>query len=100
MKDQPCKVNKLITGRDLRKIRLSARLPTTILAKEIGLKSRKTINNWEEGRSEPNINQFITFCTTAGLSPGHVIAAIQSRNSQDPSQKRDFIIGKCVVKTF
>lgn len=55
-------MEKYLVGRDLKLMRLGAELTTSKMAEYIGVKSRKTIENWESDQSEPGINQFIKFC--------------------------------------
>ena len=62
--------NKIIQGHDLKYIRVQAKITTSIMAEYLGLKSRKTIENWESETSEPSINKYILFCKFADVHPG------------------------------
>lgn len=91
-------VPRWITGRDLHVIRVHAKLGTPEMAKKLDLKSRKTISNWEQQNSQPNINVFIKLCAYAGFNPSLVIAEIIKRNSEDPTQKRFLNLRRCQDK--
>jgi DNA-binding XRE family transcriptional regulator len=51
-----------ISGADLRKMRLDARLTTVRMAKLASVKTRKTYENWEKDIGAPSMNQFIAMC--------------------------------------
>lgn len=95
---QPKAVTRVITGRDLRLIRLFNKIPTLEMAEALNLKSRKTIENWEKQRSQPSINQLIVFCAVAGFNPSRVIAEIYQRNRHDRTQRHFINLRKCVDK--
>lgn len=67
------KMKKYISGRELKKIRVAARITTSAMAEHLGLKSRKTIDNWENERSSPNINQFLLFCQFCNVHPSLLV---------------------------
>lgn len=83
MTDEVKGSDPLVTGNDLRKIRLVAGETTDNMAEYAGIKTRKTYENWEANRSSPNINQFIAICSRTGFDAGKLVRAFQTRNNQD-----------------
>jgi DNA-binding XRE family transcriptional regulator len=77
-------------------MRVHAKINTTEMADFMGLKSRKTIENWEQGNSEPEIGQFIYYCIFTGFNPYRVMLAIEKSNSNDGTQKKYFEIEGCL----
>ena len=73
----------IITGNDLRKMRLVAGETTDNMAEYAGVKTRKTYENWEANRSSPSINQFIAICTRTGFDAGKLVAEFQKRNNRE-----------------
>lgn len=91
----PLPVAVVITGRDLRLMRLRAEMTTSDMAEKLQIKSRKTIENWEQQNSEPQMNVFIRYCAHTGFNPCRVIQEIIKRNEADPSQKNFFNMDAC-----
>lgn len=58
----------IIKGADIRRMRLNAGLTTREMAKIVGVKTRKTYENWERNTGCPNINQFIAICEGCQVS--------------------------------
>lgn len=48
----------MITGDDLRQLRVHAGLSATMMAKKLGV-SRNTIQNYENGSSEPKVSDYL-----------------------------------------
>jgi len=91
------KVDTVITGQDLRMMRIHAKLNTADMAAALAVKSRKTIENWEQQNSEPGIATFIKYCMTAGFDPARVIVEVKKRNQLDPTQSRYFDLDACLL---
>lgn len=70
-----------IKGEDLKSIRKSAGLTITEAAQLAGVKTRKTIMNWEKNVGAPNINQFLQLCRGYGLDCHKLMTAVMQRNS-------------------
>lgn len=73
----------LVTGNDLRKMRLVAGETTDNMADYAGVKTRKTYENWEANRSSPNINQFIAICERTGFDAGKLVTEFQQRDNRE-----------------
>lgn len=76
-------MQKIISGLELRKIRIEAGLTTSVVAAEVGVKSRKTIENWERDFCEPTINQFLKYCHACSTHPDEVVANIFKNLTSD-----------------
>lgn len=63
-----------IKGHILRKMRTKANLTTRELAQVAGVKTRKTYENWEAGRSQPSVNQFMCVMIACGFTIIDVLA--------------------------
>lgn len=85
----------LIPGRDLKIMRIAAGKTTAQMASEVGVKSRKTIENWESSLSTPSINQWMQYCFLTGHNPAAVIIETQKRNAEDPTKKLDIDLKAC-----
>lgn len=70
---------KIIVGRDLKQMRLKAKITTSIAAEYMGIKSRKTIENWESGASSPSINQLLLLCMYYDFDASQVIEQCMER---------------------
>lgn len=66
-------MKKTISGQALRKIRIMAGLTTSAVASALGVKSRKTIENWERDYCEPTVNQFLHYCQICEADPYDVV---------------------------
>ena len=84
----------MIRGRDLKLMRVHAEISTSVMAEYLGIKSRKTIGNWEAEQSAPSINQYILFCKFAGFHPGTVIEKIMERNASG-NDHQDIDLSEC-----
>ena len=60
----------LITGTDLRILRLKGNKTTQEMSDAAAVKTRKTYENWESGKGKPNINQFMAITVLCGFDPG------------------------------
>lgn len=69
----------IIVGRDLKLMRISAKVTTSIAAEYMGIRSRKTIENWESGASSPNIQQFMLLCRFYDFSVWKVVGQCVDR---------------------
>ena len=69
----------IIVGRDLKLMRLKAKINTSIAAEYMGVKSRKTLENWESGASSPSIQQFMLLCRYYDFNAWQVIAKCMDR---------------------
>lgn len=88
-------INNVIPGRDLKIMRVSVGKTTAQMASEVGVKSRKTIENWEASVSTPSINQWMEYCFLTGHDPAAVIIETQKRNAEDPTKKLDINLEAC-----
>ena len=80
--------NNIIRGRDLKLMRVQAKLTTGDMAQFLGIRSRKTIENWESERCVPSINQYILYCKFCDFHPGVVLEKIMQRNASDDPQAK------------
>lgn len=90
-------VESYITGKDLRIMRIHAKYTTGYMADLLSIKSRKTIENWEQGASVPGINQFFAYCFATGFRPHAVIREVLKRNQEDATQARYFDMESCLA---
>lgn len=84
-------LDHLVTGTDLRSMRLKGRQTTVEMAELVGIKTRKTIENWETNKGQPSLNQFILLALKSGFEPGLLISEYLRRGSTsiadaDPNQ--------------
>lgn len=70
----------IIVGRDLKLMRLQAKITTSIAAEYMGIKSRKTIENWESDSSSPSIQQLMLLCRYYDFHSWKVIAQCMDRS--------------------
>ena len=88
-------IKNVIPGRDLKIMRISVGKTTAQMASEIGVKSRKTVENWEASSSTPSINQWMQYCFLTGHDPAKVIIETEKRNAEDPTKKLDIDLKAC-----
>ena len=69
-----------IKGEDLKSMRLFARKSAAAMSEITGVKSRKTIENWEKNKGVPSINQFIAMCEGCGFNSANIIREAVERN--------------------
>lgn len=89
--------NPIILGRDLKKMRIHAKITTSVAAEYMGIKSRKTIENWESGQSSPDITQFLILCRYYDLDASKIIAQCMSRAKECKTDEdyRDIDVAIC-----
>ncbi len=63
----------IITGTDLRRMRLKAGKTTVQMAEFANVKTRKTYENWEKNVGAPSMNQYIAMATACGFKPADLI---------------------------
>jgi transcriptional regulator with XRE-family HTH domain len=71
----------LITGTDLRILRLKGNKSTVDMAEVAAVKTRKTYENWEAGKGKPNINQFMALSVYCGFDPGLLVSEFARRGN-------------------
>lgn len=98
METKTTKTPRIITGRDLRRMRIHSQLTSAAVAAKLAIKSRKTIENWERDFCEPTITVFMEYCLSTGFNPGRVVEEILKRNSDDPTQIWDIDLEKCLIQ--
>ncbi|UAA37723.1 helix-turn-helix transcriptional regulator [Paraneptunicella aestuarii] len=59
---------RFITGEELRAIRQYSRYTITEIAQIVGVKTRKTVMNWEKNVGHPSINQFLKLLEACGIN--------------------------------
>lgn len=67
---------KILKGNFLRKMRLTAGLTTEQMRKIVGVRTRKTIENWEKDVGSPNFDQAITIMLACEVAPAQFINAV------------------------
>ncbi len=72
---------RLITGNDLRAMRMVSGKTTTAMANAAGVRTRKTYENWEKNMSSPSVNQFMAMAHECGLSAAEFIANFEMSDS-------------------
>lgn len=70
-----------MTGRDLRRMRLSAHRTTSDMAKIAGVKTRKTYENWEKNVGTPSINQFVAMCDGCNIDSSKFVGLMLQRST-------------------
>ncbi len=63
----------IITGTDLRRMRLKAGKTTVQMAEFANVKTRKTYENWEKNVGAPSMNQYLAMSTACGFEPAALI---------------------------
>lgn len=63
----------IISGTDLRRMRLKAGKTTVQMAEFAGVKTRKTYENWEKNVGSPSMNQFIAMAQECGFQPAALV---------------------------
>ena len=71
----------LITGTDLRILRLKGNKTTAEMADAAAVKTRKTYENWEAGKGQPNVNQFMALSVLCGFDPGRLLGEFARRGN-------------------
>lgn len=74
-------VDKIVTGRDLKLMRLKAGKTPEQVAGHLNLKSPKTCVNWEFDRSGPDVNQWLKILVFYGVNPYKFVKAALNRNA-------------------
>ncbi|BDX05985.1 helix-turn-helix transcriptional regulator [Planctobacterium marinum] len=73
----------IITGTDLRIMRLRAGKTTVQMAEFAGVKTRKTYENWEKNVGSPSMNQFLAMSMACGFKPAELIKMYIERDNSD-----------------
>ena len=73
----------VITGTDLRIMRLRAGKTTVQMAEFAGVKTRKTYENWEKNVGSPSMNQYIAMATSCGFKPAELIKMYVERDTNE-----------------
>ncbi len=73
----------IITGTDLRIMRLRAGKTTVQMAEFAGVKTRKTYENWEKNVGSPSMNQFLAMSMACGFKPAELIKMYIERDNAD-----------------
>ncbi len=73
----------IITGTDLRRMRLKAKKTTVQMAEFASVKTRKTYENWEKNIGSPSMNQFLAMATACGFQPAELIKMYVERTDVD-----------------
>ena len=73
----------IISGTDMRIMRLRGGKTTTEMAEVVGLKTRKTYENWEQNRGCPNMNQYLKMVRFCGFDAGALINMYIDRQSDE-----------------
>lgn len=78
----------VLVGRDLKMMRIFAKVTTSVAAEYMGIKSRKTIENWESGQSSPSISQFLILCRYYDMNASKIIAqCIERAKKCNPAEE-------------
>lgn len=64
-------------------MRLKAQKTTTDMAKIAGIKTRKTYENWEKNKAQPNMNQFIKMVEACGFDCTNIVYQCLQRRKLD-----------------
>ncbi|MCC2607301.1 helix-turn-helix domain-containing protein [Planctobacterium marinum] len=73
----------IITGTDLRIMRLRAGKTTVQMAEFASVKTRKTYENWEKNVGSPSMNQFLAMSMACGFKPAELIKMYIERDNSD-----------------
>ncbi|XOV77479.1 MAG: helix-turn-helix domain-containing protein [Aestuariibacter sp.] len=73
----------IISGTDLRRMRLKAGKTTVQMAEFAGVKTRKTYENWEKNVGAPSMNQFIAMSQACGYHPSTLVKMFVERTDAE-----------------
>ena len=62
-----------IFGRDIKLVRLFGKKTTSDICQMLGVKSRKTVENWEADRSQPSMLQLVMICLFCNVDPSRFV---------------------------
>jgi len=65
------------SGKNILKIRKLFGFSQDDLKDIVGIKTRKTIANWEKGLGQPNVNQAFAIIVASGLTPEEFLSLIE-----------------------
>ena len=74
---------RIITGSDLKRLRVLAGKTTKEIANAVGRKSDKTIHHWEAEQSSPSMNELILLAQYCGFNPHEIISFCLKRQSSE-----------------
>ena len=75
----------IITGKDLRLMRVIADKTTSEMAVYAGVKTRKTYENWEKEVGQPGMNQWLKMARACGYQPHLLVEQFVNRDeNHDP----------------
>lgn len=84
-------------GSDLRTLRRFAGVDSGDIAAFAGVKSGKTIENWERGRGKPSVDQFVAISIGLGFDPAKLTGFYLHRTSpnEQPNIQQMRIVRSC-----
>lgn len=80
----------IITGQDLRFMRVVADKTTSEMASYAGVKTRKTYENWEKGAGQPGMNQWLSMVRHCGYEPELLIEQFVNRTDHNDPRLIDY----------
>ena len=83
-------MSMLISGKDLRLMRITADKTTSEMAGYAGVKTRKTYENWEKGIGQPGINQWLLMAIHCGYQPDLLVDQFMHRQTSGLSAMIDY----------
>lgn len=83
-------MHQIITGQDLRLMRVIADKTTSEMAIFAGVKTRKTYENWEKEVGQPGMNQWINMVRGCGYQPDLLIQQFVSRQDHGDARSIDY----------
>lgn len=71
----------IISGTDLRIVRLGSGKTTNEMADIAGVKTRKTYENWEKNKGAPSMNQFLRMVQHCGFDASVLVKLYMERDN-------------------
>lgn len=70
------------------------------VADKMGLKTGGTISNWESGKTEPTIDEFVELCRIYGVDYAEILIAAYGDPVNDDADERNFSLENELLEKF
>lgn len=92
-------MKEYITPDILKRMRLTAKKDTLRMSLYAGVQTRRTYQNWENGKGSPNINQFLKMAAECGFAADQLIKlCIEREKSTKPIDISEALVNKASGK--
>ena len=78
----------MLTGDDIRRLRIQAGLSQKRLA-ELIQRTERTIQNWEVGKGGPNLKEYCDICSHCNVKAGEFLTELEKRQLAEQNQTED-----------